>query len=156
MKFIILIQNLVIDYVIELDNIILLPSHFNYIEEELIEMSSVERDYYLHILDLCHEEYERCYCNYVVALFDYPFSADKFNRNTPVEEFMFLEKICYKVDRALDYIRLTQCYFGNKEILPGIPGIIKNYRRGIVIDIENKQSRELLGHVYNTCKCFKR
>lgn len=151
MKFIIPIQNLVIDSIIELDNIIILPAHFE-IEDDLIEddfLSPDKRDSILNTLNLCAKEYVQFYSSYVVALFEYPFSSDKFSQNIPIEEFAFLEKICYKVDRALDYLRLTQCYFGNREILPGIPGIIGNFRRGIVIDVENKLSRELLGHVYN-------
>lgn len=152
LKFIIPIQNLMIERIIQVGEFTFLPSHFYDIQMELTNIELItndERDKIFDILNPCAHEYQKFYCNYVIVLFEYPFTEEEFQQNVPVEEFHFLDKLCYKVDRALDYFRLAQCYFGNREILPGIPGIIGNFQRGIVIDTNKGLSRELLGFVYN-------
>lgn len=40
------------------------------------------------------------------------------------EAFILVDKVCEKVDRTLDYFRLTNCQVGNFETLPGPPGYL--------------------------------
>ncbi|MBY0155569.1 hypothetical protein H0178_07165 [Cytobacillus firmus] len=40
------------------------------------------------------------------------------------EAFTLVDKVCEKIDRSMDYFRLTYCQIGNFETLPGIPGFI--------------------------------
>lgn len=35
-----------------------------------------------------------------------------------------VDRVCEKIDRALDYFRLTNCQIGNFDTLPGLPGIV--------------------------------
>lgn len=152
MKFIIPIQNLVIDNIFKLGGVILVPPRFFHddsIEFEDCMFNETDKNDISSIFDICQKDYLKQCSNYTVAMLECPFTLSEFNRNIPVEEFIFLEKVCYKVERALDYLRLLYCQIGHMESLPGIPGIIGGYRTGIVIDTNNKQSRSLLGNIYN-------
>jgi hypothetical protein len=40
------------------------------------------------------------------------------------EAFTLIDKVCEKIDRSMDYFRLTYCQIGNFETLPGIPGYL--------------------------------
>lgn len=152
MKFIIPIQNLIIENIYILDEIILIPHKFFDELEDYLNNCSLDKgclDKIIEVLEICKYEYIKNYSNYVVALLNYPFSNKQFESNIPTEEFIFLEELCYKVDRALDYFRLSYCHFNKLELLPGIPGIVENFRKGVVVDVENNRCRELLGNVYN-------
>lgn len=151
MKFIIPIENFYVEEFINLENVWFLPPHL-YDQEQLssdagdISNEIIEQIY--DILNNCAYEYKQSYQEYSVALLEYPFTVEEFENNAPVEDFYILEKVCYKVDRALDIIRLNKCNFLDKEMLPGIAGIIGSYQRGIVVDMETNYSREMLGKVY--------
>ncbi|NFI19527.1 MULTISPECIES: hypothetical protein [unclassified Clostridium] len=151
MKFIIPIENLLVEGFINLENICFLPPYL-YDEQQLpfnvgdIGNEIIEQTY--DILNNCAYEYKENYQKYSIAIVEYPFTEEEFDNNVPIQDFYTLEKACYKVDRALDQIRLSKCNFLNKEILPGIAGIIGKYQRGIVVDMVNNYSREVLGKVY--------
>lgn len=151
MKFIIPISNLYLEGVIKLENVLFLPNQL-YNEEHLpfdtndIRHEIIEQIY--NILNNCAYEYNQSFKEYSIAILEYPFTEEEFNNDVPEKDFYALEKVCYKVDRALDQIRLNKCNFLNKEMLPGIAGIIGNYQRGIVVDMGNNYSREMLGRVY--------
>lgn len=151
MRFIIPIENLFVEGFVNLENIWFLPSYL-YDEEELpfdaddIGNEIIEQVY--NILNNCAYEYKENYQQYSIAILEYPFTEEEFSNNAPIEDFYTLEKVCYKVDRALDQIRLSKCNFLNKEMLPDIAGIIGKYQRGIVVNTENNYSREMLGKVY--------
>ncbi len=111
-----------------------------------ISSEIIEQTY--NIINNCAYEYKENYQKYSIAILEYPFTEEEFNNNVPAKDFYTLEKVCYKVDRALDQIRLNKCNFLNKEMLPGIAGIIGKYQREIVVNMENNYSREMLGKVY--------
>lgn len=151
MKFIIPIKNLFIEEFINLENVWFLPSRLydqehSPFDEEEISKDTVEQIY--NILNNCAYEYMQHYQEYSIAILEYPFTVEEFNSNAPMNDFYTLEKVCYRVDRALDQIRLKKCNFLNKEMLPGIAGIIENYQCGIVVNMETNYSREMLGKVY--------
>lgn len=149
MKFIIPIQSLVLLDVVTLGDVILIPGDFLNTDRKMFEFES--HPLYgevTSILRICHDEYFRYYSKLTVAILDYEYSQENFHNCVPDEEFTFLEKICYEVDRALDYLRISYCHFTTKEILPGIPGIVDTFRKGIVVDTETELSREILGRVY--------
>ena len=151
MKFIIPIQNLFVEGCLIMEDVIFLPSHLyekdhspllvDGVEEELIEKV-------YNILNNCAMEYQQLFQNYAVAIIEHPFTQGEFDNTVPIHDFEVLENVCYKVDMALDQIRLNKCDFMNKDLLPGIPGIIGNYQYGIVVDMEKNFSREILGKVY--------
>ncbi len=151
MKFIIPVENLSVEGFINIENVCFLPPYL-YDEEQLpfdvhdVSSEIIEQIY--NILNNCAYKYKENYQKYSIAILEYPFTEEEFNNNVPVKDFYTLEKICYKVDRALDQIRLNKCNFLNKEMLPGIAGIIGKYQRGIVVNMENNYSREMLGKVY--------
>lgn len=152
MKCIVPIQNLKIEEIIELDDIILVPAHVysykenyrDFYEEEAPLVSKV-----FGILNNCALEYQSQFSGFVTAIIDYPVAQEQFENTVPLNDFYLLERICNKVDRHLDKVRLKKCYFGNKEMLPGIAGVIDNYQRGFIIDMESNLVRDMLGHVYN-------
>lgn len=152
MKFIVPIQNLVIDRISRLGDVILIPSttlmdNKLYFEESIftsIEVTEINK-----ILDICSKDYMNTYYNYTTALLEYPFSDEEYYYNKPIQDFDFLDKLCYKVDRTLDYLRLLYCQIGKMETLPGIPGIINGYKFGLVINMSENTYRPLLGNVYN-------
>lgn len=149
MKFIIPISNLVIDNVMRLGDVIFIPHHF-YDDEIKYDMSvfdDVKIDEIKSIMDLCIDEYQT-FKNYTIAMLDYDFSEHDYDNPIPDDEFMVMEKICLKVDRALDFMRINFCQIGHQETMPGLPGIVKGFRNGIVVDFKNKKSRNLLGNVY--------
>ncbi|ABR47606.1 conserved hypothetical protein [Alkaliphilus metalliredigens QYMF] len=153
MKCIVPIQNLVIEEIIELDDAILVPAHVyqyteiyrDFYEEEASLVSKV-----FDILNNCTLGYKSQFTDFVTAIIDYPVTKEQFENTVPLKDFYLLERICTKVDRCLDKIRLKKCYFGNKELLPGIAGVIGNYQRGFVIDMNSNLMRDMLGHVYKT------
>lgn len=40
------------------------------------------------------------------------------------EAFTLVDRVCEKLDRILDYFRLSNCHIGNFDTLPGIPGFL--------------------------------
>lgn len=148
MKFIIPIGGLANEVILKLGNIEILPPHFYglYYEEGVVTEEDFQK--YKEIFDICEDEYLSGYNNYAVAVFEHDFTREEFQNNIVINEFVFLEEICFKVDRALDYLRVEYCSFLNRAMLPDIPGIIEGYRKGIVIDTERKISRQLLGDVF--------
>jgi len=150
MKFIVPIQNLVIDEISKLGDVVLIPPlrDTNLVFEESV-FNTIEMAEITKILGICNEDYMNTYCNYTTALFEYPFSDEEYHHNKPIQDFDFLDKLCYTVDRALDYLRLLYCQIGKMDTLPGIPGILDGYRFGLVINLSENTYRHILGNVYN-------
>lgn len=150
MKFIIPIPNLYLEQFILLENIWILPPHL-YNKEELPFITSRTSNEVIeeifNILNNCFYEYEKNFKEYSIAILEYPFTIEEFTNNVPLNDFYTLEKVCYEVDKSLDQIRLLKCNFLSKETLPGLPGIIKGFRYGIVANMETNQCREVLGEV---------
>jgi hypothetical protein len=90
------------------------------------------------------KEYLTIFNNEVGSKFDqYTLAITEFKMPeglNPQEDFAYTNRICEKVDRNLDYLRLRECQIGNVEQLPGLPGIMddgfKNafYNVPIVLD----------------------
>ncbi len=152
MKVLIPIPSLIIDNAMLLGDIILIPHE--YFERDEVEYDTKVFDdtkiaEIESIMDFCKEEYEtECY-KYTLAMFEYDFTEKEYCNPVPDEEFVLLEKLCYKVDRALDFIRLNYCQIGSQEAMPGIPGIVNGFRRGVVVDLGSNRCRGILGSVYS-------
>jgi hypothetical protein len=152
MKCVVPIQNLKIEEIIELGDAILVPAHaYRYTKEyrEFHEEEASLVNKTFDILNNCAFEYQSQFTDFVTAIIDYPVTQEQFENTVSLEDFYLLERICTKIDRCLDKVRLLKCYFGNKELLPGIAGVIGNYKRGFIIDMDSNLVRDILGHVYN-------
>jgi len=68
--------------------------------------------------------------------------------NSVQQVWGFVNEICEKIDRSLDYIRLRECVVGKFETLPGLPGIINEGGKTIFeIDKESNVAKSLFGEL---------
>lgn len=64
------------------------------------------------------------------------------------EAFLLVNRICEKVDRAMDYLRLQDCQIGNYDTLPGLAGIMDDgFKNVFKIDIESKSYEMVPGEI---------
>lgn len=156
MKVMIPIPNLIIENVMQLGDITLIPHEYfmlyerQELEYDELTFNNSAKSEIESVMNLCIKEYYKEHFNKTaVALFEHNISIQEYSTPIAIEEFALLEKLCDKVDRALDFIRLNYCNICNKEELPGIPGILDGYRRGIFINLSDKTCRAILGNVCN-------
>jgi len=71
------------------------------------------------------------------------------NNTVASTDMFYLEKMCYKANKYLDFFRVNECTHLNKETLPGLPGLIENSftKEGIVVNEKTDEYRSLLGNV---------
>jgi DNA-binding ferritin-like protein (Dps family) len=64
------------------------------------------------------------------------------------EAFAYVNRICEKVDRSMDYLRLQECQIGNFETLPGLAGIMDDgFKTVYQIDLESNICKMIPGEV---------
>ena len=148
MYFLIPIQNLFVERVMKLGNSFLIPTQYfiQYWDNKLLYENNHDATTIHHLMEMCLEVYSDCYRDNSAILMEYNAPAIP---QSPDQQMLFLESICNKADRCLDFIRLVECDHFEQETIPGLPGIASGYRNAIAIDTKKDEVSTVLGKVFN-------
>lgn len=117
------ITNLVIESVFKLGNIYFSPPYTQAENSDLSFTDSITKAEFEKIqgyINLFNESNQIVMTNTTIAIMNY----ENLNYQDIKEASILIDRICEKVDRTLDYFRLTDCQIGNFDTLPGLPGFV--------------------------------
>lgn len=140
------IMNLEVNNVIRLGNAIIVPKDTKEsINNNWEENSTINNNILNDILE--NSQIRKLNKEAVLCIFPQEYSLEE--EWYPDKEMDFLEVICKKSDKLLNYIVLKYCKISNQNCMPSNSGIYDGYRTGLMYNLENKECRMLLGKVYH-------
>lgn len=136
-KFIIPISNFCIESAFKLGNVFYTPPLIA-IEDGGLTHNNTMTDSEFEILKKCLTILESntnySFVNSTLAIT----SFENFKYDNTQQSFHSVNKLCEKIDRSLDYLRLIECNIGNFETLPGLPGIMDDgFKNVFKLDLES-------------------
>ncbi|MGO0904896.1 hypothetical protein ACTPC6_03895 [Clostridioides difficile] len=155
MKLLVPISNLYVKDVIKLGDMWLIPNKFYDIDKINFDskLSKEEIQEINRTMNMAKVEYFECdFNNYALIIY---LSEEKFEVDSVIDEIEFLECVCNLIVKQLNYLVLSYCSINKPYKNPGIPGIIGDFRTGIVIEQSSKICRRVLGKVYNIFYDYK-
>lgn len=117
------IQNFVIDSVFKMGDIYFSPL---YTQAEVSDLAftntvtNLEFEKIQNYINLFNKTNQITMANTAIAITKF----ENLDYQNIQEAFTLVDKVCEKIDRTLDYFRLTNCQVGNFNNLPGLPGFL--------------------------------
>ncbi|MCY8798227.1 MULTISPECIES: hypothetical protein [Bacillus subtilis group] len=138
------IRNLSIESVFKIDDIIFSPTYTKDDVKDLSYTDTVTKDEFEEIQNYIKGLKSSIYSsleNTVVAII----KDDKIKCANVQEASMFINNVCEKIDRSLDYFRLSYCRIGLYETLPSLPGIIDGFKSVYIFDNNSQKYKLIVG-----------
>lgn len=146
-KFIIPICNFVIESAFKVGDVYYTPPLYSILHEGCSHTDSITEDEFEMIkksLSILEVHFDHHWGNSSLAIT----SFKEMEYKSPQEAFLYVNRICEKVDRSMDYLRLQECQIGNFETLPGLAGMLDDgFKNVFKINIETNYYEMIPGEI---------
>lgn len=146
-KFIVPITNFFIESAFKIGDVYYLPPLELILEDDYPYNNSINESEF-EILKKClvilEENFQHNWSNYAFAIT----SFENLEYNNVQESSVYVNRICEKVDRSMDYLRIQQCQIGNFDTLPGLAGIMNDgFKNVFKVDVETENYKMIPGEI---------
>lgn len=146
-NFVIPISNFVIESAFKIGDVYYTPPLYSILYQGYSHTDSITEDEFEMIkksLGILEEHSDQEWVNSSLAIT----SFEEIECKNPQEAFLYVNRICEKVDRSMDYLRLQECQIGNFDTLPGLAGMLDDgFKNVFKINTETNYYEMIPGEV---------
>ncbi|WP_214691565.1 MULTISPECIES: hypothetical protein [unclassified Exiguobacterium] len=146
-KFIVPISNFVIESAFKIGDVYYTPPLNSILEGGYTYTDSIvesEFEMIKNCLEILDSNSNQEWINYTLAITTFPVK-EYVNFE---EAFLYVNEICEKIDRSMDYFRLKECQIGNFDTLPGLAGMLNDgYKNVFKVNTKTNHYEMISGEV---------
>jgi len=146
-KFIIPISNFVVEDAFKVGDVYYSPPLSSILDDGYTHNDSItesEFEMVKNCLTILDDHSNHKWINSTLAITDFEMQ----HYNNIEESSLYVNRICEKIDRSMDYLRLKECQIGNFNTLPGLAGMMEDgFKNVYKLDLESESYEMIPGEV---------
>ncbi|MFD1032934.1 hypothetical protein [Metaplanococcus flavidus] len=146
-KFVIPISNFVIESAFKIGDVYYTPPLYSILHQSYSYTDSISEEEFEMIkkcLGILETHSNQQWINSSLAITTF----EEIEYKNAQEAFLYVNRICEKVDRSMDYLRLQECQIGNFDTLPGLAGMLDDgFKNVFKINIKTDYYEMIPGEV---------